>query len=158
MKILICLLLSSIFSAAQSLPYEHNYKNERGWPERMVFFQSPNDPSVIIISLYTYMDAQTPYYKLKDQKIANTELALNFIARQQSVDAAIARGHAASDAAVARVVADAREHAKAAPEAEEIDDRGSQEAAMRSFEETKRRHAIEANERRIEELERKIKK
>lgn len=65
----------------------------------MVFEQSPNNPNVIMISLYSYIDAEVPYYKLKETKPAgDKKKVLAFIAQHQANDQAIARAKVAANA------------------------------------------------------------
>ena len=83
------------FALGQLLPYQYAYKNERGWKEMMIFEQSPNDPNVILVSLYSYVEAQVPYYKLKETKPAgDTKKALVFIAQHQAAEAQEAQNRA----------------------------------------------------------------
>lgn len=163
MKIPFLLFISASFSFGQTLPYQIDYKNQNGWPERMVFERSPENPNIIIGSIYSYVDAKLPFYTIKSSEVCNTEKALAYVARMQEKDLAIARtneaiaqGNADSDAAVARVVAHERSKAEPDPEPEPTNDRGSEAEARRSFEETKQRHLREDTERRIEELEKKL--
>lgn len=104
MKSLLVLLLSASFAHAQSLPYQYAYNNGRGWKEMMVFEQSPNNPNVILISLYSYVDAQVPFYKLKEMKPAtDTKRTLAFIAQCQANEQATLQAVASSQASVQAV-------------------------------------------------------
>lgn len=112
MKTILIIFTLAGFTFGQTLPYELSYKNEKGWPEVMVFSQSPDDPNVILISLYSYVNAQTPYYKFKETKPAgDTKKVLGLIAQWQANDMAKQRAEAqrniAAEAAAAQSARDA---------------------------------------------------
>ena len=162
MKSLILLFLSWACSFGQTLPYEILYKNQNGWREKMVFERSPEDPNIIIGSVYSYVDAQVPFYKMKSSVVCDTEKALAYVAQMQGRDLAIARANAAANDDCDRVVERFRNQGQdpdpvPSPAPDPADDRGSEAAVRRGFDETKRRHEQQAAERRIQALEKKLK-
>lgn len=108
MKTTLLLLLSLAgLSFGQTLPYECTYKNDKGWLEKMAFAEAPNSPGVIWVTIYTYVDTQTPYFKVKKSYVADTKQALAFVAAQQANDHAFreAQSRAAQAAAQQRQAA-----------------------------------------------------
>lgn len=140
MKLVILLLFALAgLSLGQSLPYQYAYTNERGWKEVMVFEQSPDNPDVILISLYSYVDAQVPYWKLKEKKPAgDVKQTLAFIAQCQANERATAQAVASSQAAVQSV----KDHYA-----------DQQAARQRQAEESRAMWAERETERRLKALE-----
>jgi hypothetical protein len=65
-----------------ALPYERPCTKD-GHPNKQVFQQSPDDPNVVLVTRYYWVDAQVPFWQKRETEKWSREEALNFIARER---------------------------------------------------------------------------